>query len=90
MMEVSMDGVRRQLVYNYNSLVEKLNSKIQDKSWDPTIIVDPDSIQRELDGLRSCIVTLAFTYMNGEGGWKEMDENTRFEQFNPEEDEDDE
>jgi hypothetical protein len=90
MMEVTMDGVRRQLVYNYNSLVEKLNSKIQDKSWDPTIIVDPDSIQRELDGLRSCIVTLAFTYMNGEGGWKEMDENTRFEQFNPEEGEDDE
>ena len=89
-MEVSMDGLRRQMVFNYNSLVEKLNSKIQDKSWDPTIIVSPDAIQKELDGLRSCIVTLAFTYMDGEGGWKEMDENTRFEQFNPEEDEEEE
>ena len=49
-----------------------------------------DAIQKELDGLRSCIVTLAFTSMEGEGGWKEMDENTHFEQFNPEEDEDDE
>jgi hypothetical protein len=39
-----------------------------------------------LDGLRSCIVTLAFTYMDGEDGWKEMDENTHFTQFNPEED----
>ena len=41
-----------------------------------------------MDGLRSCIVTLAFTYMDGESGWKEMDENTHFEEFNPEEDED--
>jgi hypothetical protein len=26
--------------------------------------------------------------MDGEGGWKEMDQNTHFESFNPEEDED--
>jgi hypothetical protein len=86
-MEVSMDGLRRQLVANYNSLSEKLNSRISDKSWDPQIIIDPDYIQREMDGLRSCIVTLAFTYMEGDGGWKEMDENTHFELFNPEDDE---
>jgi hypothetical protein len=30
---------------------------------------------------------LAFTYIDGEGGWKEMDENTHFELFNPEDDE---
>lgn len=86
-MEVSMDGLRRQMVFNYNSLVEKLTHKIQNKSWDPTIIVEPDYIQRELDGLRSCIVTLAFTYVDGENGWKEMDENTHFETFNSEEEE---
>jgi len=86
-MEVSMDGLRRQLLMNYNSLTEKLNKNIKDSSWDPQIIIDPDYIQREMDGLRSCIVTLAFTYMNGESGWKEMDENTHFEEFNPEEDE---
>lgn len=89
-MEVSMNGLRNQLLWNYNSLVEKLNSNIKDASWDPHVTIDVDAIQRELDGIRSCIVTLAFTYMEGEGGWKEMDENTHFEQFNPEEDEDDE
>jgi hypothetical protein len=86
-MEVSMDGLRKRLVADYNSLTEKLNSRISDKSWDPQIIIDPDYIQREMDGLRSCIVTLAFTYMDGESGWKEMDENTHFELFNPEDDE---
>lgn len=85
-MEVSMNGLRNQLLWNYNSLVEKLNSNIKDASWDPHVTIDVDAIQRELDGIRSCIVTLAFTYMEGEGGWKEMDENTHFEQFNPEED----
>jgi hypothetical protein len=89
-MEVSMDGLRRQLLRNYNSLTEKLNSRITDASWDPQIIIDPDYIQKEMDGLRSCIVTLAFTYMDGESGWKEMDENTIFEEFNPEKEEDNE
>ena len=83
-----MDGLRRQLLRNYNSLTEKLNSKITDSDSDPQITIDADYIQRELDGLRSCIVTLSFTYMDGEDGWKEMDENTHFTQFNPEEDED--
>ena len=87
-MTVSMDGLRRQLLRNYNSLAEKLNKNIKDKSWDSHVSIDVDSIQREMDGLRSCIVTLAFTYQDGEGGWKEMDENTHFELFNLDEDED--
>jgi hypothetical protein len=85
-MDVSMNGLRNQLLRNYNSLVTKLNSNIKDKSWDPHVIVEVDSIQRELDTIRDCIVTLAFTYQEGEGGWKEMDENTEFAIFNPEED----
>jgi hypothetical protein len=85
-MEVSMDGLRKQLLRNYNSLAEKLNKNIKDKSWDSHVSIDVDSIQKEMDGLRDCIVTLAFTYQDGEGGWKEMDENTHFELFNPEED----
>jgi hypothetical protein len=83
-MTVSMDGLRRQLLRNYNSLTEKLNSKITDSGSDSQITIDADYIQRELDGLRSCIVTLAFTYMDGEDGWKEMDEDTHFAEFNPE------
>jgi hypothetical protein len=85
-MQVSMDGLRRQLLWNYNSLAEKLNKNIKDKSWEPHIAIDVDSIQKEMDGLRDCIVTLAFTYQDGESGWKEMDENTHFELFNPDED----
>lgn len=86
-MEVSMDGLRKQLLYNYNSLVRKLNSNIRDKPWDSHVIVETDSIQREMDNIRDCIITLAFTYQEGEGGWKEMDENTIFGTFNPTENE---
>ena len=84
-MEVSMDGLRKRMIMNYNSLVKKLNNSIKDKSWDPEVIIDVDSIQSELDSLRDCIVTLSFSYMEGEGGWKEMDENTHFEICNEEE-----
>ena len=86
-MDVSMYGLRRQQLRNYNSLAKKLNNNIKDKFWDSHVVIDVDSIQKEMDGLRICIVTLAFTYQDGEGGWKEMDENTHFELFNPEEDE---
>ncbi len=86
-MQVSMNGLRNQLLRNYNSLVYKLNKRID---GDDIIDLEVDTIQRELEGLRSCIVTLAFTSMEGEGGWESMDENTYFEQFNPEEDLDEE
>jgi hypothetical protein len=49
--------------------------------------MEVDDIQRELDGLRSCIVTLAFTYMDGNDGWQSMPDDTHFENFNPVEDE---
>jgi hypothetical protein len=84
-MEVSMDGLRNQLLLNYNSLVRKLNSNIKDASWDPQIIIETDSIQKELDTMRSCIVTLAFTYLEGEGGWEAMGNDTKFALFNPQE-----
>ena len=82
-----MDGLRNQLLMNYNSLVYKLNKRIDGED---IVNLEVDTIQRELEGLRSCIVTLAFTSMEGEGGWESMDENTNFEQFNPEEDLDEE
>ena len=33
-MKVSMDGLRRTMIANYNSLTRKLNSNVKDKSWD--------------------------------------------------------
>ena len=82
-MEVSMDGLRKRLIADYNSLTKKLNNSIRDKSFDPHIIVEPDYISREMDGIRNALVTLAFCYIDGEGGFNELDENTHFEDFNP-------
>lgn len=83
-MDVSMDGLRKKLISDYNTLVRKLNSNIKDSSWDPEIIVSPNEIAKELDGIRECIVTLAFCYIDGE--FDSMDDETHFEVFNPNED----
>jgi hypothetical protein len=82
-MNVSMDGVRKRLIANYNSLTKKLN-KGYDKD-DDIVIVDPIEIMREMEGLRDGLVTLAFSYIEGNEGFKELDENTHFEDFMPEE-----
>ena len=81
-MKVSMDGLRWQLLRSYNSLTYKLNSKISEDE----ITIDPDYIQKEMDIMRECIVTLAFMFDNREGGFKEL-EDPKFETFNPEEEE---
>ena len=81
-MKVSMDGLRWQLLRSYNSLTYKLNSKISEGE----ITIDPDYIQKEMDIMRECIVTLAFMFDNREGGFKEL-EDPKFETFNPEEEE---
>ena len=86
-MEVSMDGLRRRLIADYNSLTRKLNESVKDKSWDPEIIISPDHISREMEGIRNAIVTLAFMYQEGEGGFKELSEDTHFENFMPEDEE---
>ena len=78
-----MDGLRNQMLRNYNSLVYKLNKRI----YGDEINLEVDDIQKELDGLRSCIVTLAFTYMEGHDGWESMPDETHFETFNPIDDE---
>ena len=83
-MEVSMDGLRKRLIWDYNSLVEKLNSKLSKNEWDTEICIDPDYIQREMDGIRDAIVTLAFSYIEGEDGFGTLDDDTHFEEFNPE------
>jgi hypothetical protein len=84
-MNVSMDGLRRRLIHDYNFLTRKLNASIKDESWDPEIIVDPNYIKKEMDGLRDAIVTLAFCYMEGQDGFQELPEDTQFEIFFPEE-----
>lgn len=84
-MDVSMDGLRWQLLESYNSLTRKLNDNIKDKSWSPEIIINPGEIQREMETIRSCVITLAYMYDSRENGFKEL-ENPTFEEFNPDND----
>lgn len=84
-MDVSMDGLRCQLLESYNSLTRKLNANIKDKSWSPEIIINPDQIQKEMETIRSCIITLAYMYDDSEDGFKIL-ENPTFEEFNPDDD----
>jgi hypothetical protein len=86
-MEVSMDGLRKRMIADYNSLTKKLNKNIKDKSWDPHITIDPETIRDELEGIRNGLITLAFCYIDGPGGFSELDENTHFEVFYDEEEE---
>lgn len=76
-MEVSMDGLRWQLLNNYNSLTRKLNRGID---GDETT-VDVRDITQNMDSIRNCIVTLAYMYDNSEDGFKIL-ENPTFETFN--------
>lgn len=78
-MNVNFDGLRKRLIIDYNSLVEKLNHSVSDGQ----IEIDVDYISRQLDGIRNGLVTLAFIYQDGEDGFKPLDENTHFETFNP-------
>ena len=83
-MKVSMDGLRWQLLNNYNSLTRKLNKGIkQYDTFDNEITLSSDEIQKEMDNIRSCIVTLAYMYDDSEDGFKIL-EDPHFESFNEE------
>ncbi len=84
-MKVSMDGLRWQLLNNYNSLTRKLNRNIKKyETFDNEVSISPDDIQKEMDNIRSCIVTLAYMFDDSEGGFKIL-EDPYFENFNQEE-----
>ena len=78
-MEVSMNGLRKHLIANYNSLVQKLNRHIDEDGF---IQIAPEDIERELESIRNGLVTFAYTSQEGNEHFQEMDENTHFEVFN--------
>ena len=82
-MEVSMDGLRKRLISDYNSLTRKLNKNTFDKKSCPEIVIDPEEISKEMEGLRQGLVALAFCYLDGE--FEALDENTHFENFSEKE-----
>lgn len=79
-MEVNFDGLRKHLINDYNSLVRILNREV---NGDNEITIDPQDIQRQLDGIRTGLVALAFTYQDGEDGFSCLDDDTHFETFRP-------
>ena len=81
-MEVSMDGLRWHLLDSYNSLTKKLNKHIE-KDWgEKELTIDPESIQKEMDDIKKCIVVLSCMYDDKPDGFKIL-ENPTFEDFNP-------
>jgi hypothetical protein len=79
MMEVSMDGLRKSLISDYNLLVKRLNASIDD---DGDIQIHTDAIKRQLGGIRNALVVLAFSHDPNNEEFNCMDANTHFENFN--------
>lgn len=80
-MNVNMDGLRWQLLDNYNSLTRKLNGKIE-KDWgEKEISIDPEYIQKEMDIIRNCIITLSCMYDKGDNGFECL-KDPKFEDYN--------
>lgn len=81
-MEVSMDGLRKRLIMNYNSLTKKLNNGVKKyDTFGEEIVLDPEDIRNEMENIRNGLVTLAFCYIDVPGGFSELDEDTHFEEF---------
>lgn len=78
-MQVSMNGLRKHLISNYNSLVKKLNRNIDEDGF---IQISPEDIDRELELIKDGLVTFAYTYEEGNEDFQPLDENTHFEEFN--------
>lgn len=82
-MDVNMDGLRKRLILSYNSLTKKLNKSIKKyNTFSDEIVIDPHEIESEMESIRNGLVTLAFCYLEGPGGFSELDEDTHFEVFN--------
>lgn len=62
-MDVSMDGIRRQLISNYNSLLSNINDSIDE---DGELRIDIREISKELDKLRELIAILGHCRIEGE------------------------
>lgn len=87
-MKVNFNNVRKQAVYAYEGLVEKLNSSIiktddqyakpngvwhgQDVNLKGYVLIDADDLQKQLDSLRSMIGAIAMTYTEGDEDFKDV------------------
>ena len=80
-MEVSMDGLRKRLIADYNLLVKRLNNSI-DEDKNGFINIPPNQIQQQMDGMRNAIVVLACMYDKNDKDFNAMDVNIHIAIFN--------
>jgi hypothetical protein len=87
-MKVNFNNVRKQALYRYDSLVEKLNAAIirnddqyavpndvyhgQQVNLKGYVLIDADDIQETLNGLRMMLGTIASCYEEGNDDMKDM------------------
>ena len=87
-MKVNFNNLRKQAIYSHDRLVQKLNSANENG----TITIDAETIQREMDDLRSMIGSIAMTYEDNNEDFKDVysevfpeDKDERMKSFNDQE-----
>lgn len=90
-MKVNFNNLRKQAVYSYDRLVDKLNNSISEDDWGRKVVqIDPEDIQEDLDDLRRLILSIAMVYDEGNPDFKDVTEEMNIENvkfFNNEEEE---
>jgi hypothetical protein len=86
-MTVNFNNLRKQAVYAYESLCEKLNDAILTETQYATrndvkhgqeidikgnILIDAEDIQKDMDNLRSMIGSIAMTYEEGDDNFQDV------------------
>lgn len=86
-MKIDFNNVRRQACFAYDRLCKTLNAS---KEYEGYMLVNPDSIQKDMDDLRMMIGSIAMTYEDDRDDFKNVYPLEKMESFdfNTEEDED--
>lgn len=90
-MSVNFNNLRKQAVYSYDRLVDKLNNSISEDDWGRKVVqIDPEDIQEDMDDLRRLILSIAMVYDENNPDFKDVTEgmnieNVKFFNYNEEE-----
>ena len=83
-MKVNFNNLRKQAMFRYDSLAEKLNAAIRKEGQNTcyldefghiekgTIVIDADHIQKEMEDLRSLIGSIGATYQPDDEDFKDV------------------
>lgn len=76
-MNVDFNNLRKQALYSYHRLTERLNENIKEDTLDGRLNIDPDEIQEEMDNLRMLLLSIALVYEEGDEAFKDVSEEAR-------------